>query len=207
MVAAFLWLGAAWGVSAGFDFSAAPSRASSLRSIQVFSLLLAAGALVAWPLARLSLPTPSSIGRTILLDACVIIVLAHVTLFPLRAISGWSRDRLLLLDASLLSGIAIVGSILLVGLRSDRALRRTLAALAIVFLAIGPEAPWVALDAASPSVARALPGALPVAWVLAEPIPGPPSAALARDALAAAIIAAATLITALAWHRRPVTLA
>ena len=73
--------------------------------------------------------------------------------------------------------------------------------------AIGPEAPWIALGLPAPGVARALPGALTVAWTLADPIPGPVNAAMARDTIAAAIIAAAALTTAIAWSRRPVTLA
>lgn len=186
---------------------ASATRASVAYAVQSFTLMVAAGAIVAWPVARLSVQTPRVVARTVLLDAITIIVLVHVTIFPLRAISGWSRDRLLLLDASLMSAIAIAGSILLVGLRSDRPVRRALAGIAIVLLAIGPEAPWIAIGLPGPSIARALPGALSVAWTLADPIPGPVSAAMTQDTVAAGIISAAVLVTAIAWSRRPVTLA
>ncbi|MFZ9689577.1 MAG: hypothetical protein ACO3DS_07035 [Phycisphaerales bacterium] len=207
VLASFAWLAIAGAVSTGFMTPATATRASVAHAVQVFTLMVCAGAIVAWPIARLSLASPASVTRTVLLDAVTILVLVHVTVFPLRAISGWSRDRLLLLDASLVSSIAIVASILLIGLRSDRSLRRALAGIAVVMLAIGPEAPWIALGLPAPGVARALPGALTVAWTLADPIPGPVNAAMARDTIAAAIIAAAVLITAIAWSRRPVTLA
>ena len=183
------------------------TRASVAHAVQSFTLMVAAGAVVAWPLARLSLRTPRSILRTVVLDVITIVVLVHVTIFPLRAISGWSRDRLLLLDASLMSAIAIAASVLLIGLRTDRTVRRMLAGLAIVLLAAGPEAPWIALGIQAPSVARALPGALSVVWSLADPSPGPVNAVMTSDTVATAIIAAAALVTALAWSRRTVTLA
>jgi len=186
---------------------ATSTRASVAHAVQTFTLLVCAGAVVAWPLARLSLRAPVTVLRTVLLDAITVIVLVHVTVFPLRAISGWSRDRLLLLDASLMSAVAIAASILLVGLRTDGPWRRALASLSIVLLAAGPEAPWIALDLPAPSVARALPGALAVAWSLADPTPGPVSAAMARDTLATGIVASAVLCCAVAWSRRPVTLA
>lgn len=183
------------------------TRASVAHAVQTFTIMVAAGAVVAWPLARLSLRTPASISRTVVLDVITIVVLVHVTIFPLRAISGWSRDRLLLLDASLMSAVAIAASVLLVGLRTDRTVRRALAGMAIVLLAAGPEAPWIALGFQAPSVARALPGALSVAWSLADPSPGPVSSAMTSDTLATAIIAGAVLCAALAWSRRSVTLA
>lgn len=207
VVAAFCWLAASWAISTGFMTPSTATRASVAHAVQTFTLMVAAGAVVAWPLARLSLRTPGSIVRTVLLDAITIVVLVHVTIFPLRAISGWSRDRLLLLDASLMSAIAIAASVLLVGLRTDRTVRRALAGIAIVLLAAGPEAPWIALGFQAPSVARALPGALSVAWSFADPSPGPVNAAMMSDTLATAIIAAAALCTALAWSRRAVTLA
>jgi hypothetical protein len=183
------------------------TRASVAHAVQSFTLMVAAGAVVAWPLARLSLRTPRSVLRTVVLDVITIVVLVHVTIFPLRAISGWSRDRLLLLDASLMSAIAIAASVLLIGLRTDRTVRRMLAGLAIVLLAAGPEAPWIALGIQAPSVARALPGALSVVWSLSDPSPGPVNAVMTSDTVATAIIAAAALVTALAWSRRTVTLA
>ena len=89
------------------------TRASVAHAVQSFTLMVAAGAVVAWPLARLSLRAPRSVLRTVVLDVITVVVLVHVTIFPLRAISGWSRDRLLLLDASLMSAIAIAASVLL----------------------------------------------------------------------------------------------
>jgi hypothetical protein len=207
VLCAFCWLAAAWASSTGFMTPATATRASVSNAVQVFALMVAAGAIVAWPVARLCIGSPASVTRTVLLDAITILVLVHVTIFPLRAISGWSRDRLLLLDASLVSAIAIAASVLLIGLRSERTMRRALAGVAIVLLAVGPEAPWIALGFPAPGVARALPGALTIAWTLADPIPGPVAPAIARDTLAAGIIAAATLATAVAWSRRAVTLA
>ncbi|MBM4111188.1 MAG: hypothetical protein FJ254_07540 [Phycisphaerae bacterium] len=207
VLAAFCWLGASWAISTGFVSPSSATRAGVAHAVQTFTLMVAAGAVVAWPLARLSLTRPGAIVRTVVLDAMTIVVLVHVTIFPLRAISGWSRDRLLLLDASLMSAIAIAASVLLVGLRTDRMVRRVLASIAIVLLAVGPEAPWISLGFQAPNVARALPGALSVAWSLSDPSPGPVNEAMTSDTLATAIIAAAALCTALAWSRRPVTLA
>ncbi len=169
--------------------------------------MVAAGACIAWPTARLCMSTPRSVVATVAWDAATIVVLVHITLFPLRALAGWSRERLLMLDASLMCAIALASSVLLIGLRTNASLRRTLAALALVFIAVGPEAPWVAMGIDAPSVARALPGALSVAWNLSAPIAGPVDAVFARDALAAAIIAVAVVGVAVAWVRRPVTLA
>jgi hypothetical protein len=138
------WLIASWLMTIGLRPPVQPSSASYTPAIRVMMLSVTIGAIIGWPLLRLSQHKPALPVRQTLLDLIVIIALIQVVIWPLRLVTTWSPMRTAAIEAALLGWLLLAGAVVVAAISTDQRGPRTLAMLACVAMCLlGPLLAWV----------------------------------------------------------------
>ncbi|HMN96047.1 MAG TPA: hypothetical protein PKC43_06965 [Phycisphaerales bacterium] len=192
---ASFWLVGAWQLSMGGISPIQPSSTVYAPGVRMMLQALALGALVGWPLLRLSQPPCSWSLRRAAIDLAALSALAQLVLWPLRLVTPWSVERLLAVDLLLAASATTVGAVVATASRPGSNRTAGMACVLALLLA-GPLAATALPAGAGPGAEE---GALRSALLasspfvalhaFAEPGAGPLSSA-ERTALAAPIAAA-----------------
>jgi len=198
------WLFLCWIVTMGLHPPLVAATSSYTPSVRMMILASAAGALVGWPLVRLSQgATPTPIRDT-LLDLTVVLGMLNMVLWPLRLVTPWPPQRMGLLMGMLSLGVIAIGAVVAVGIASPRRWVRHFAMAIILLLVLGLM-PWRLI---APGALPAFPSIVggPVEAILAAATSGGAPTML-RDraalegAFGVALLAWAAALAVLAWRR------
>jgi len=136
---ASLWLLGSWLLSFGLRSPVHPSSASYEPGVQQLLLCVTIGAMVGWPLLRMSQSRTAYPIRQTLLDLFVILALVQVVVWLLRLVTTWSPWRTLAIDATLVGWIVLAAAIIASTSSTDRTGPRTVGMLACVAMCLlGP---------------------------------------------------------------------
>jgi len=204
---ASLWLFASWIGSMGVHPPLLVATSSYTPSVRVMMLASAAGALVAWPMLRLSQPASPAPIRAVLLDLAVVVGMLNMVLWPLRLVTPWPVPRMAALMLLLTIWIIAAGAFVSIGWRSRRAAVRTLCMVACVAIAAGAMPLRLIGAAWLPAFPSVHGGPFEATLALATPGGAPPttqawSAVEAAAGVALLLWAAALVIAALSRRRR-----
>lgn len=116
---ASLWLIGSWQLSLGGIAPIQPTSTAYVPGVRMMVQCLAIGVIVAWPLLRLSEAPCSWSVRRSLVDLIALVALVQIVIWPLRLVTPWSIARLVAIDLTLVSWMAIVGAIIAISSRSS----------------------------------------------------------------------------------------
>lgn len=174
-------------------------------SVRLMMLLSAIGAIIGWPLLRLSqTPTPTPF-RDVSLDLIVVLGMLNMVLWPLRLVTPWPPLRMALIMIALMIWLFAVAAIVAATTPSARRWARSAAMALVVIIALG-FIPWRGV---APSLVPSFPSAFggPFEAILALATPGgaPPTVrewAAVQGAAGAALGAWAFALLVAAWRGR-----
>jgi hypothetical protein len=109
------WLVASWVLTLGWRPPVQAHAASYIPGVRMLLLMLAAGLVLAWPLARLSGPQRPWPIRQALLDLVVLLCLVQVVVWPLRLVTRWPIERSAAIDLCLSGWAAAAAAAVVVG--------------------------------------------------------------------------------------------
>lgn len=140
---ASIWLIVSWGLTVGFAAPVQPSSASYTPGVRLMFLSIAVGCLVAWPMLRLSQPSPALPGRQVMLDLLVLLSLQQIVIWPLGLLTPWMPLRTVVIDLYMMSSTLLTGAVIAFGIRTPSPPRR-LACMAICLFVVlaGPAIGW-----------------------------------------------------------------
>ncbi len=147
VVAAGAWILLALLLALGTTLPLQITPASLAPAIRITLVTCLVGALVAWPLARLSQGPGSGGVLNDLLQAATLGSLLQLVIWPLRLATPWTVERTLLIDLCALSSLVAVAGIVAVGSRSQRTTPRAIAMVACLVVAGGVRWPLAAAGA------------------------------------------------------------
>ncbi len=151
IILASVWLFASWVGAMGFQPPLQASVAGYLPGLRTMLFSTTVGALVAWPLLRLSqAPEPAPIRAT-LLDLAVVLGMTNLVLWPLRLVTAWPAARMGCVLFHMGAWILTTGALLAWSRSLQRPASRTLAMAACVLLALG----WLTLRGIAPGAVPA----------------------------------------------------
>lgn len=116
---------------------------------RIMLAVVAAGALVLWPMTRLSQAAPRGEGgvpASVLGDVIVVVVPIWMVTWPMRILAAWPLDIVAALSVMLAAWVYFVGGLLVFALRGSTG-RRAIWMGAILVLVTGGAALWGALEA------------------------------------------------------------
>ncbi|MGA0420593.1 MAG: hypothetical protein ACO3P9_11270 [Phycisphaerales bacterium] len=146
LIASAAWVLLSLLVAYGLRPPVLPLATSYAPAARIALVVMLAGALIAWPLLRLSQRTPARPVHRTLLDVVVLAGALQVTLWPLRLAAAWPIERTVAADVWFLGWLLAAASAVMLGgvLRSHAA--RTLLMGVLLIVAAGPIllAPWLA---------------------------------------------------------------
>jgi len=202
---ASLWLFLSWIGSMGVHPPLLVATSSYTPSVRLMMLSSAVGALVAWPLLRLSAARTHAPVRAVLLDLAVVLGMLNMVLWPLRLVTPWPVARMAVLMLILAAWIACVAGIVSIGWGSRRGWVRAAAMIAVLAISIGA----IGIRAIAPTALAPFPWALagPVEAILTMTTPGgaPPltsERAALEISVAAALAAWSAALVVSAVRRR-----
>ena len=141
---AAVWLIASWVMTIGLRAPVQPSSASYTPKVRLMMLCVAIGAMIGWPLLRLSQRKPAMPVRQTLLDLLVIVALIQVVIWPLRLVTTWSAMRTAAIEAALLGWLLLAGAVVAAAIIADKRGPRNLAMIASVAMCLlGPFLAWI----------------------------------------------------------------
>jgi len=197
------WLFLAWIASMGIHPPLIAATSSYTPSVRMMMLATAVGAVVAWPLLRLSQAATHTPVRDTLLDLLVVLGMINMVLWPLRLVTPWPASRMGVLMLLLSAWIVVVGAIVATAVRS-RSHAMRLASMAIVLLLTLGFAAWRAVGVSVPAFPSVFGGPVEAILHLATPGGAPPTNHdwSALELLGGvALIAWSVPIAISAWHR------
>ena len=141
---AAVWLIASWVLTLGLRAPVQPSSASYTPAVRLMMLCVTIGAIIGWPLLRLSQRRSALAMRQTLLDLLVIVALIQVVIWPLRLVTTWSAMRTAAIEAALLGWLLLAGAVVAAAITTDNRGPRSLAMLACVAICLlGPFLAWI----------------------------------------------------------------
>lgn len=144
LLLAALWLVGSIGVSFGLAPPLLAASSTYAPAVRTTLLVLLAGGVVAWPLLRLSGPSPRQPFRRLLLDLVVIAGTFTIAIWPLRLTTPWSIERAVAILATMIAWTLVAAGPVLWGCRRQAGTARTLAMSAIAALLLVGAAPALA---------------------------------------------------------------
>lgn len=161
LIASAIWVLGSLLAAYGLRPPILPLASSYAPAARIALVTMLVGAVVAWPLLRLSQPAASRPVRRTLLDLVVLAGALQVTLWPLRLAAAWPIGRALAIDAWCLGWMLLAAAFPILGGRLRRHRGRTGLMAVLVLIAVGPIllAPWL------PDLLPSLPATGdPIAW-------------------------------------------
>ena len=155
VVAAGIWILLALFLAIGSTLPLQITPASLAPAVRVTVVTCLVGAIVAWPLVRLSQISDESRVIRPLIDAATLGCLLQLVLWPLRLATPWTVERTVLIDLCALSSLIAVAGVVAAASCSTRTSVRSLAMVTCLLVASG--ARWPLAAAGVPDVALALP--------------------------------------------------
>lgn len=149
LLLAAAWLAASVAVSFGLAPPLLAASSTYAPAIRMTLILLLAGGVVAWPLLRLSAPSPRRPFTRLVLDLLVIATTFTIAVWPLRLATPWSAERTLAILTTMVGWTLVIGSVVLWGTRREGGLARTVAMAAIALLLLAGSVPALAGAAGS----------------------------------------------------------
>ncbi|MBX3354903.1 MAG: hypothetical protein KF724_04315 [Phycisphaeraceae bacterium] len=200
------WLFLSWIASMGIQPPLIAATSSYTPAVRLMILSSAIGAMVAWPLLRLSQGPTRTPWRDTVLDLIVVLGMVNMVLWPLRLVTPWPPVRMALIMAMLAIGVLTVGAIVAAATPSARRWVRTTAMALVLLVALGA----MPLRAVAPQWVAPFPsvhgGPLEALLALASPGGAPPAPrdwAAAEGALGVALVAwALALLVGVVRRRR-----
>ena len=166
------WLAVSWVVSIGIRPPVQPTSTAYTPAARMLVVAIMLGILIAWPLARLSASKPRRPLMSAFLDMISLMVLTQIVIWPLRLVTTWPVERIMVISLDVISNTLLVGGLLALSGTTRRG--ASMAMLALLALVVIP--PIVALGTPIDPIFSASP--LVRIWVLASggPAPLPPAA-------------------------------
>lgn len=141
---AAVWLIASWMLTIGLRAPVQPSSASYTPGVRMMMLCITIGAMMGWPLLRLSQRRSAAPIRQTLLDLIVIVALIQVVIWPLRLVTTWSAMRTAAIESALLGWLLLAGAVVASAVTTEKRGPRNLAMLACVAMCLlGPFLAWI----------------------------------------------------------------
>ncbi len=142
VVAAGVWFIGALLLGLGARLPESLTLGSLFPAVRICLVACIAGAIVGWPLLRLSIATPPRCAASTLLELVTLIALLQAVLWPMRLATPWPIERALLVDVMGCSQLVAVSGVVAIGSAVGAALARGLAMIAALGLASGVGAGW-----------------------------------------------------------------
>ncbi len=159
VVAAGLWILLSLALALGTTLPHQITPASLAPAIRVTVVTCLVGAIVAWPLVRLSQVTERLGAMRPLIDAATLGCLLQLVVWPLRLATPWTIERTLLIDLCALSSLFAVAGVVAAGCCSVRSSVRALAIVLCLVVAGGVHWPLAAAGVADFELTRPFIGA------------------------------------------------
>lgn len=144
VVAAGVWILLSLLLALGTTIPHQITPASFAPAVRVTVVTCLVGAIVAWPLVRLSQVTEAPGALRPLIDASTVGCLLQLVIWPLRLATPWTIERTLLIDICALSSLFAVAGVVAAGCCSPRATVRAAAMLLCLVVAGGVHWPLAA---------------------------------------------------------------
>lgn len=138
------WLFLSWIATMGVHPPLIAATASYTPSVRLMMLASVTGALVGWPLLRLSQGATTTPLRDTALDLIVLLGMLNMVLWPLRLVTPWPVARMALLMGFITLGVLTVGAVVAAVTPSRRSWLRSAAMALVILYALG-FIPWRAV--------------------------------------------------------------
>ena len=123
VVCSFIWIIACFAATIGLSAPIQPTSGAYTPSVRAMLALLAVGACLLWPLARITYARGAWTPARVALDMITIMVAFHAIFWPLHLVTYWTAAQMLAIDLLLCGWIAATGAWIALAIRTGT--RRT----------------------------------------------------------------------------------
>ena len=123
VISSFIWVIACFAATIGLSAPIQPTSGAYTPSVRAMLALLAVGACLLWPLARITYGRGTWTPARVALDMITIMVAFHAIFWPLHLVTYWTAAQMLAIDLLLCGWIAATGAWIALAIRTGT--RRT----------------------------------------------------------------------------------
>jgi hypothetical protein len=123
VISSFIWVIACFAATIGLSAPIQPTSGAYTPSVRAMLALLAVGACLLWPLARITYARGTWTPARVALDMITIMVAFHAIFWPLHLVTYWTAAQMLAIDLLLCGWIAATGAWIALAIRTGT--RRT----------------------------------------------------------------------------------
>ena len=110
VISSFIWVIACFAATIGLSAPIQPTSGAYTPSVRAMLALLAVGACLLWPLARITYARGTWTPARVALDMITIMVAFHAIFWPLHLVTYWTAAQMLAIDLLLCGWIAATGA-------------------------------------------------------------------------------------------------
>ena len=118
VISSFIWVIACFAATIGLSAPIQPTSGAYTPSVRAMLALLAVGACLLWPLARITYARGTWTPARVALDMITIMVAFHAIFWPLHLVTYWTAAQMMAIDLLLCGWVAATGAWIALAIRT-----------------------------------------------------------------------------------------